>query len=85
MARLPNSIRAWVLSGGSGLPPHLGQFEHPQARIGQADGRPGEHDQRQGAERDVGDEPVLGGRDGEAVAHLLFKDAAPGKRARPSA
>jgi len=29
MARLPNSTRAWVLSGGSGMPSHLGQFEHP--------------------------------------------------------
>ena len=29
MARLPNSMRAWVLSGGKGFPPHLGQFAHP--------------------------------------------------------
>ena len=28
-ARLPNSMRACVLSGGSGVPPHLGQFSHP--------------------------------------------------------
>ena len=28
-ARLPNSMRAWVLSGGSGVPPHLGQFSQP--------------------------------------------------------
>ena len=28
-ARLPNSISAWELSGGSGVPPHFGQFAHP--------------------------------------------------------
>ena len=28
-ARLPNSIRAWELSGGSGVPPHLGQLAQP--------------------------------------------------------
>src|ERR1700759_208597 len=27
--RLPNSISACVLSGGSGVPPHLGQFSQP--------------------------------------------------------
>ena len=28
-ARLPNSISACVLSGGSGVPPHFGQFAQP--------------------------------------------------------
>ena len=28
--RLPNSISACVLSGGSALPPHFGQFGHPR-------------------------------------------------------
>ena len=28
-ARLPNSISAWELSGGSGVPPHFGQFAQP--------------------------------------------------------
>ncbi len=28
-ARLPNSISAWELSGGSGVPPHFGQFSQP--------------------------------------------------------
>ena len=28
-ARLPNSISACELSGGSGVPPHFGQFSHP--------------------------------------------------------
>ena len=28
-ARLPNSISACVLSGGSGVPPHFGQFSQP--------------------------------------------------------
>ena len=30
IARFPNSIRACVLSGGSGVPPHLGQFSQPR-------------------------------------------------------
>ncbi len=44
-ARLPNSISAWELSGGSGVPPHFGQFAQPSPESVRRTAAPREDDQ----------------------------------------